>query len=57
MATSDPKRQLKIKTGVVKRLAKEKKSYEKEALQQEEKVCVVTRLVSYISGRNFCCVS
>ena len=38
MSASDPKRQLKIRTGVVKRLDKEKKSYEKEAVQLEEKV-------------------
>lgn len=38
MSTSDPKRQLKIKTGVVKRLDKEKKSYEKETVQLEEKL-------------------
>ncbi|NP_001279836.1 tubulin-specific chaperone A [Callorhinchus milii] len=31
-------RQIKIKTGVVKRLVKEKVMYEKEAKQQEEKV-------------------
>nr|XP_045039031.1 tubulin-specific chaperone A-like [Desmodus rotundus] len=31
-------RQTKIKTGVVKRLAKEKMMYEKEAKQQEEKI-------------------
>ncbi|XP_043831478.1 tubulin-specific chaperone A [Dromiciops gliroides] len=36
---ADPRvRQIKIKTGVVKRLAKEKMMYEKEAKQQEEKV-------------------
>ncbi|GCB72113.1 hypothetical protein scyTo_0009031, partial [Scyliorhinus torazame] len=36
---ADPRtRQIKIKTGVVKRLAKEKLMYEKEAKQQEEKV-------------------
>uniref|UniRef100_UPI00398E992E tubulin-specific chaperone A n=1 Tax=Pristiophorus japonicus TaxID=55135 RepID=UPI00398E992E len=36
---ADPRtRQMKIKTGVVKRLAKEKLMYEKEAKQQEEKV-------------------
>ncbi|KAM8961168.1 tubulin-specific chaperone A [Pelodytes ibericus] len=36
---ADPRvRQIKIKTGVVKRLAKEKVMYEKEAKQQEEKV-------------------
>lgn len=38
MASSDPNRRLKIKTGVVRRLDREKKSYEKEALQLEEKV-------------------
>ncbi|XP_074021555.1 tubulin-specific chaperone A-like isoform X2 [Numenius arquata] len=31
-------RQIKIKTGVVRRLAKEKVMYEKEAKQQEEKI-------------------
>ncbi|KAK2092631.1 hypothetical protein P7K49_029159 [Saguinus oedipus] len=31
-------RQIKIKTGVVKRLVKEKVMYEKEAKQQEEKI-------------------
>ncbi|XP_036609947.1 tubulin-specific chaperone A-like [Trichosurus vulpecula] len=31
-------RQIKIRTGVVKRLIKEKSMYEKEAKQQEEKV-------------------
>ncbi|MBV98220.1 Tubulin-specific chaperone A, partial [Eschrichtius robustus] len=31
-------RQIKIKTGVVKRLVKEKMMYEKEAKQQEEKI-------------------
>nr|XP_010334309.1 tubulin-specific chaperone A-like [Saimiri boliviensis boliviensis] len=31
-------RQIKIKTGVVKRLVKEKVIYEKEAKQQEEKI-------------------
>ncbi|NP_001085368.1 tubulin folding cofactor A S homeolog [Xenopus laevis] len=36
---ADPRlRQIKIKTGVVKRLAKEKIMYEKEAIQQEEKI-------------------
>jgi len=37
-SASDPKRQLKIKTGVVKRLAKEKEMYEKEAVDQAAKV-------------------
>lgn len=31
-------RQIKIKTGVVKRLSKEKQMYEKETKQQEEKI-------------------
>ncbi|XP_073511151.1 tubulin-specific chaperone A [Phyllobates terribilis] len=36
---ADPRvRQIKIKTGVVKRLSKEKFMYEKEAKQQEEKI-------------------
>lgn len=36
---SDPRlRTLKIKTGVVKRLAKEKISYEKESVLQRERV-------------------
>ncbi|XP_012685464.1 tubulin-specific chaperone A [Clupea harengus] len=36
---ADPRiRQMKIKTGVVKRLAKEKVHYIKEAKQQEEKI-------------------
>lgn len=36
---SDPRvRTLKIKTGVVKRLAKEKITYEKEAAQQRERI-------------------
>lgn len=36
---ADPRlRQMKIKTGVVKRLTKEKCMYEKEAIQQEEKI-------------------
>ncbi|XP_059214062.1 tubulin-specific chaperone A [Centropristis striata] len=36
---ADPRiRQIKIKTGIVKRLAKEKISYKTEATQQEEKV-------------------
>uniref|UniRef100_A0A674H4P9 Tubulin-specific chaperone A n=1 Tax=Taeniopygia guttata TaxID=59729 RepID=A0A674H4P9_TAEGU len=36
---ADPRlRQIKIKTGVVRRLAKEKIMYEKEAKQQEEKI-------------------
>ncbi|XP_069483526.1 tubulin-specific chaperone A [Ambystoma mexicanum] len=36
---ADPRvRQIKIKTGVMKRLVKEKSMYEKEAKQQEEKV-------------------
>ncbi|XP_044756844.1 tubulin-specific chaperone A [Coccinella septempunctata] len=36
---SDPRiKQLKIKTGVVRRLAKEKITYEKEAVQQKDKV-------------------
>ncbi|XP_055696607.1 tubulin-specific chaperone A-like [Lutzomyia longipalpis] len=36
---ADPRvRQLKIKTGVVKRLAKEKISYEKEADQQKNRI-------------------
>lgn len=36
---SDPRiRILKIKTGVVKRLAKEKVTYEKEAAQQRERI-------------------
>lgn len=36
---ADPRvRQMKIKTGVVKRLAKEKLSYEKETIQQEERI-------------------
>ncbi|XP_006834662.1 PREDICTED: tubulin-specific chaperone A-like [Chrysochloris asiatica] len=38
-AIADPRvRQIKIKTGVVKRLVKEKVMYEKEAKQQEEKI-------------------
>ena len=37
--SADPRlRQLKIKTGVVKRLGKEKMSYKKEAEQQTAKV-------------------
>ncbi|XP_031838271.1 tubulin-specific chaperone A [Nomia melanderi] len=36
---SDPRiRTLKIKTGIVKRLAKEKVTYEKEAAQQRERI-------------------
>ncbi|XP_063819712.1 tubulin-specific chaperone A [Pseudophryne corroboree] len=36
---ADPRvRQIKIKTGVVKRLSKEKLMYQKEAKQQEEKI-------------------
>uniref|UniRef100_A0A2R9BFC5 Tubulin-specific chaperone A n=1 Tax=Pan paniscus TaxID=9597 RepID=A0A2R9BFC5_PANPA len=36
---ADPRvRQIKIKTGVVKRLVKEKVMYEKEAKQQQEKI-------------------
>ncbi|XP_031716203.1 tubulin-specific chaperone A [Anarrhichthys ocellatus] len=36
---ADPRiRQIKIKTGIVRRLAKEKVSYQTEAKQQEEKV-------------------
>ncbi|KAM3600618.1 uncharacterized protein V6R79_026101 [Siganus canaliculatus] len=36
---ADPRiRQIKIKTGIVKRLAKEENSYKVEAKQQEEKV-------------------
>ncbi|XP_055878100.1 tubulin-specific chaperone A-like [Biomphalaria glabrata] len=36
---ADPRiKQIKIKTGVVKRLTKEKESYEKEAVQLEEKL-------------------
>ncbi|XP_043370758.1 tubulin-specific chaperone A isoform X3 [Dermochelys coriacea] len=36
---ADPRlRQIKIKMGVVRRLAKEKVMYEKEAKQQEEKI-------------------
>lgn len=36
---SDPRiRTLKIKTGVVKRLAKEKVTYEKEAAQQRQRI-------------------
>ncbi|KAM9138008.1 tubulin-specific chaperone A [Pangshura tecta] len=36
---ADPRlRQIKIKTGVVRRLVKEKVMYEKEAKQQEEKI-------------------
>ncbi|XP_068127836.1 tubulin-specific chaperone A [Hyperolius riggenbachi] len=36
---ADPRlRQIKIKTGVVKRLSKEKFMYEKEAKQEEEKI-------------------
>lgn len=36
---SDPRiRTLKIKTGVVKRLAKEKVTYEKEAAQQRDRI-------------------
>ncbi|KAM3874538.1 tubulin-specific chaperone A [Diretmus argenteus] len=36
---ADPRiRQVKIKTGIVKRLAKEKLAYIKEAKQQEEKI-------------------
>ncbi|KAK9532282.1 hypothetical protein VZT92_009673 [Zoarces viviparus] len=36
---ADPRiRQMKIKTGIVRRLAKEKVSYQTEATQQEEKV-------------------
>ena len=36
---ADPRvRQIKIKTGVVRRLVKERVMYEKEAKQQEEKI-------------------
>lgn len=36
---SDPRlRTIKIKTGVVKRLAKEKVTYEKEAIRQKERI-------------------
>ncbi|XP_065060145.1 tubulin-specific chaperone A-like [Rhopilema esculentum] len=39
MATQDPRiRQIKIKTGVVKRLGKEKGLYGKEVKEQEEKI-------------------
>lgn len=39
MSDSDPRiRTLKIKTGVVRRLAKEKVTYEKEALQQRGRI-------------------
>ena len=39
MPAADPRiRQLTIKTGVVKRLYKEKNMYEKESKQMEEKV-------------------
>uniref|UniRef100_A0A803U029 Tubulin-specific chaperone A n=1 Tax=Anolis carolinensis TaxID=28377 RepID=A0A803U029_ANOCA len=34
----DPELQIKIKTGVVKHLAKKRVMYEKEAKQQEEKI-------------------
>lgn len=37
-SVSDPKRRLKIQTGVVKRLAKEKTMYEKEVVDQSAKV-------------------
>ncbi|KAJ7385365.1 hypothetical protein OS493_016445 [Desmophyllum pertusum] len=37
-SASGPKRQLYIKTGVVKRIAKEKKMYEKEVMDQGAKV-------------------
>jgi len=37
-SASDPKRQLYIKTGVLKRIAKEKVMYEKEVVQQTAKV-------------------
>jgi len=39
MAAADPRiKQIKIKTGVVKRLTKEKQMYEKEAIQIAEKI-------------------
>ncbi|XP_002731209.1 tubulin-specific chaperone A-like [Saccoglossus kowalevskii] len=39
MASADPRiRQIKIKTGVVKRLTKEKAMYEKESIEQAAKV-------------------
>ncbi|XP_077989117.1 tubulin-specific chaperone A-like [Glandiceps talaboti] len=39
MAAADPRiRQLKIKTGVVKRLGKERSMYEKEVVDQQEKI-------------------
>ncbi|XP_072167168.1 tubulin-specific chaperone A-like [Diadema setosum] len=39
MASADPRvRNIKIKTGVLKRLMKEKTMYEKEAVDQEKKV-------------------
>ncbi|XP_070541816.1 tubulin-specific chaperone A-like [Ptychodera flava] len=39
MAAADPRiRQIKIKTGVVKRLNKEKAMYEKEVVDQDEKI-------------------
>ncbi|KAI0208191.1 Tubulin-specific chaperone A [Lamellibrachia satsuma] len=40
MADVDPKRvrAIKIKTGIVKRLAKEKVSYEKEIVKQKERI-------------------
>ena len=35
---ADPRKVLRIKTGVVKRLAKEKVSYEKEAGEQRQRI-------------------
>jgi len=35
---ADPRKTLRIKTGVVKRLAKEKVSYEKEAGEQRQRI-------------------
>ncbi|XP_067057316.1 tubulin-specific chaperone A-like isoform X1 [Acropora muricata] len=37
-SASDPKRQLHIKTGVLKRLSKEKVMYEKEVVDQSAKI-------------------
>nr|XP_057917956.1 tubulin-specific chaperone A isoform X1 [Doryrhamphus excisus] len=55
---ADPRiRQIKIKTGVLKRLAKEEESYRTEAKQQEEKIeqLKAEAADSYLIKQHVCC--
>jgi tubulin-specific chaperone A len=46
---ADPRKTLRIKTGVVKRLAKEKVSYEKEAGEQRQRIQIYKDQGNYVA--------